>query len=613
MKKLTFTLLAIIVFISACEYESDNINYKNIDPPQEIQIGIDLAGVLPDDTIYIYTNTQLYYSIDTQGKRLINQEFILDGALVSQSNNMINIYQVNLDNNVHKLKVKMDLKTNSGSLSEILGYERYIGEVTYNLKFVKGVDMKLSIRQEKTTEGNLKLIWNKPNLKQTSVDRYEISYLNNLTLTWEVVNISDVNETYFLDKGYTYGAKTYKISTYFKNDRINRWEDYHTVQYDALTEEEVVMTEVSFDKVRLSWTKFPYNCKLVLKWVNGETLYIPGSATSIEVSQPKFTEYQSYGFYVLPVEVDYKNYEKYPQISFTYRTPYFEYTPFSLTYNAKENIFYGLGHYGGASNIYKYDGTSMKLTQTFGVSDIHTGNKVVCSSKNGRLAYNDSKGNIHIVTNNNFSNQTTIQSSSNDVLSISDDDKLIIGYSSFTSPLSISIYNAATGSILYSLPGVEKSSTFGMSADGRYAYSFAYPDELKVFELKANMPELVYIGSIPIEWAAKFIFNPINTSQLIVSSKNVEFYMLDIVNKTKSATIKGSFQSIDPVTGNILYKDENYLTESDYKVHIRDNKLSKILLTQPINSINPHSDFLLINNILIKDASYRNLTKYLKP
>ncbi len=46
-------LIIILAFMCSCEYESDNEYYKDIEKPHEIYIGLDLAGVNPDDPIYM--------------------------------------------------------------------------------------------------------------------------------------------------------------------------------------------------------------------------------------------------------------------------------------------------------------------------------------------------------------------------------------------------------------------------------------------------------------------------------------------------------------------------------------------------------------------------------
>ncbi len=77
MSNIIFALLTIFLF-SACEYDSDNIYYKDLEKPKDIQIGVYLARVSPYDTIYIYANTYLYYSLNTLGKETLNQEISIN-------------------------------------------------------------------------------------------------------------------------------------------------------------------------------------------------------------------------------------------------------------------------------------------------------------------------------------------------------------------------------------------------------------------------------------------------------------------------------------------------------------------------------------------------------
>ena len=62
-------LLLILFFIGfySCEYDSNDFNYVHLEKPKdEIQLGIDLAGVNPMEVIYAHNNSFFSYSLYTE-------------------------------------------------------------------------------------------------------------------------------------------------------------------------------------------------------------------------------------------------------------------------------------------------------------------------------------------------------------------------------------------------------------------------------------------------------------------------------------------------------------------------------------------------------------------
>ncbi|GEM_PF-7041571 len=79
----TFCYLLILILSAgfySCEFDSKDFNYVHLEKPiEEIQLGLDLAGVNPHEIIYVYNNSLFSYSLFTDGKDILSRQFYLDG------------------------------------------------------------------------------------------------------------------------------------------------------------------------------------------------------------------------------------------------------------------------------------------------------------------------------------------------------------------------------------------------------------------------------------------------------------------------------------------------------------------------------------------------------
>lgn len=236
MKKYFVTVLTLIVFLSffySCEYETKQDYFVNLTKPSEdVKATINLQNVPENETIYIYTATSMGYNVDTDDRRLLDISFTLDDRVIASQANIIYISPYSFDDKDHILKVKISLSSNTGSLAEKLYLEQYTGEFSYKVKFVK-TDLKLNISQQTTEDGSLKLIWNKPELQQTPIDKYVISYYDSESQTTKEFEVKD--NTFFVDDTYIYGFREYIIKTYFEDNKIQPWIDYFIAEYKELT------------------------------------------------------------------------------------------------------------------------------------------------------------------------------------------------------------------------------------------------------------------------------------------------------------------------------------------------------------------------------------------
>lgn len=298
-----FILLNLLFYsFNSCEYDSDDsFYYSGIEKPKDIQIDINLANVNASDTIYIYASTRLFFSVSGENKQIVEQKFHLDGANITQDSNYIFITPNEIDGRIRTLTYDVTFKSGSGSIADITGSEVFKGHYEYILKYVSDARLDLNLRQSKTPDGYLKLEWDAPNLKQTKVVKYELSFTNpntDISLSSIITLEPEVNS--YIDKNYAYGYKLYKLKVYFEDERIDTWQSYHTAKYTPITNNDWEITETGTDGLNISWIKNDFNCNYVLQLPDGRAIY-PGKNTSIDIKvNPLPFKYSLFKLYILP-------------------------------------------------------------------------------------------------------------------------------------------------------------------------------------------------------------------------------------------------------------------------------------------------------------------------
>jgi len=267
--KSIFIVLSSLFF--SCEYETEKDHFIEKEKPSEnIDLKLNIRNIGKDGIINIYTITELVYSIDVPNQQLLNITFTLDGRIIPTNNNAIILYPISDQEEEQDLKVKVELKSNTGSLAEKLYMEKYVGEFSFKVRFIQG-DLNLNITQESTNEGYLKLIWDKPSLEQTPVAKYNISYYDIISGQEKSFDIDNPDDSFFIDSDYVYGFREYKVMTYFESSKIKPWTDIHIVQYKEFTIEDLQLDlrqQLSSDGYfELIWDKPNLNRMPVIKYL----------------------------------------------------------------------------------------------------------------------------------------------------------------------------------------------------------------------------------------------------------------------------------------------------------------------------------------------------------
>jgi|GEM_PF-5594508 Fibronectin type III domain. len=138
-------------------------------------------------------------------------------------------------------------------------------------------------------------MWDYPDLKQTPVEKYTVSYYDSNSGQQKEVNITDPQETFFIDQNYMYGFCQYMVTVHFKDNRISPINGVHTAQYTELTADNLELNlrqQYSSDGyLELLWNKpeinrMPVSRYLIEYW--DEKL---GGWQTIDIDNPDNTSY----------------------------------------------------------------------------------------------------------------------------------------------------------------------------------------------------------------------------------------------------------------------------------------------------------------------------------
>ncbi|MFV0419349.1 MAG: hypothetical protein ACK5KT_11535 [Dysgonomonas sp.] len=603
-----FALLLTAFFLS-CEFDNDDNNFNHIvPPPDEIPMGIDLAGLKEGETIYIYTKTYLTYSLNTSGKSLLSKEFYLDDVNIPTDKDP-NVNGVYIDPGTiyadedHTLTLKIAIKSGSGSLADALNIEGYLGEIKFKVKYVKA-DMKLDVKQRQNTNKNLELYWEKPQLEQHQVKGYTIyqgDNENNASEEKIVAEINDPNTTSFVDPTYVYGYRNYHIKVHFEGDKIAPWNEYVRASYKPI--EKLITSRPEASKLKIGFNnENTYPCKYVVKYYSGDSDDTPypvaGEQAYIIKENTQFpvrTGVKSLFLFVLPSDASDENYLQYPHILIEYSDPHMDEYIISHAVDKNANLYYTLSY--DKLNVYNMNTMQLAKRVNHNIST-HDGS-VVAANTSGRIAITETYGKAHIFGNNTLANPLYTFETTGDY-TLTNDNKVIYNRAS-----GIYMGNINNGNIT-TLKTTSQLEGFVASQDGKYIVMPTNTiSDFGIFDITSGSP--VFVSDLNPEGHVVYI----NNNRMIVNrglDGSKEFTIYELPSMTVLKKIAGTFKDIDAYGGNILYVDPNY---SDNKmIYVLSSDYSKNIFEMQLNT--DHAYIYLTNNFLFVDRYYINLSKMIQ-
>lgn len=602
----------VILGLHSCEYESSNFNYVELDKPEdEVQIAIDLAGVNPEEIIYVENNSIFYYTLFTDGRDVLIRQLFWDGVPIETNQNSGEgiIYVENIDDNIHELKLVIAFKTGTESLAERAGLEMYAGEYNFKVKVFDNKYDGLNLRQEVNSDGHLKLVWDKPN--NFEVEGYNV-YHGDKNWGELLATIYDPDETFFVDTDYTYGFKRITVEAVVKNSLYSSTFDEINISYTTITEEQFEVERKSNYEFSVKWKNpNPFPCKYVLtRNLNNDITVYESDGEWVNVPALPFPTFSNqYYIYLLPKDADTSNYESYPNIMASFYDKKLSYI--DITVNKSEGLIHTLNF----SSVDTYDINTMEIVYSAKQAEVINTGSIIKNTPNGLLSYNMGFGNIHIFSDYKLENKVaTFESSEKYYYPLSNNRLLIPEYAGFT------IYDINNKDNLLSKTWYKPNglSTYNpevnVSPDGNYIYvqctehlpSGETNNWIEVYELKDNS-ELSLLSNQTIENRLKLHFNPNNNNEVIAQnhfSKDNKFIIKNIkTNREKE--IKGEIKNIDPFTNNILYRDEDFY--QNQRVKILSGDYNSEIMSIGLNS-STSNDMYLINNKLFMLGVYVDLS-----
>ena len=604
MKKQILLLLSTIVLVFACEYETADISFKEkMGPDPNKSLIINLSEIQPNDIIYMYQPTWFNFLIDTQNNSNYDITVFLNGELLSANWNGFFLDPTEFDNSTHDLTILITAKTNTGSLIEKLGMEKYTGESKYKVKFIR-TTKQLLIREDISDEGYMMLTWENPSLEGLEVEKYEILHYG---LDNRPVIISDPDETFYLHKNFIGGNKEYTIKTYFKGNKMDPWENrFIGEDYPIMNGDPIKIEIIDLEKMKISWTKNKYKCMYTIVVNNFDeqiSIDLEHTENSLIISGPPFPRY-IFGSFEIFSELHYgqRHHESYYIQKGHPKLDNIDISAFA--YDTSDNTIYGLG----PNSIAKYNINNKQFLKDIPIESINYHNdsrNISCSPVTHKVAAMKHNNTVYILNNHlEITKEFTVSSlpdylGYNSTFQITDNDLLIIGGNPSTQPSEFSVYNTS-GVLLYktTLPITSPyQTTFISTSDGRLCCLIR--NDISIYQFDETGATSIYNQNIPD--IVKCDIHPTNRDILIVQ-KLGSFSIFNISTNQTILSVPGTYISTDPFTGNIAYYDKNF-SQNRY-LHLLDPNtnalLTKIRIAEDNNPIYGDFKFSIYNNVLIE-------------
>lgn len=592
------------LFFYSCEWDNDEKNYIEIERPQSITMGIDLAGVKEDEVIYIYNDTYLYFSLSTQGKTLLQTNFYLDGNSIGGDFDRIRLSLNQLDNKEHILKVVVVAKTGSGSIADFANLEHYIGEYNFKIRFVDQGATKDRLTVKQTLDNNkyLKLTWNKPSMPISKYEVYNKTWSGDENL---IATINDPNQNWYLDENYVYGFKQYIVRAFVSNSKDVYFEGLHTATYSTINEDNFKVEILGLNEAKLVFTNpNPYPFCVVVQDADNH-IYEMKNVNSVLFTKPLFPIYgESLRTFLLPANYEGNNYSDFDGFNFYYSDNTLQGLPNVTTVDVTKQQLIG----SNFSDFYVYDKDLKRVSSAHILYQLHSRSRI-SSLANGFTVIQDMSNYIHVYSNNSINNELWDLP-----LGLYDD------FSTGKNKIAVTNYLNNTLSV-YDVTTQNKIITMNYGGEPKYSrwlYSFlSYDDKyLAVFGREYSSPVGWYkiyeiSGNTLIERKSEedvaindIIFNYNKPDEVIISYTG-KFDIVDLSTMQRKQTITGSFRGIDKITGNLIYRT----TGSGYQFKILNPNYTNEILsfyTNEDNDVKLFNKYLIMRDYFIHTDKIKN-------
>lgn len=629
-------LLFIVVVFTGCEYDKDEVYWVDMQKPEEKGVTFNLANLPSGATIYIYQETKLIYDLNLPDGNVLKQRFSLGDKVLFSSDGYITLDSKNYNSRtVEKLTLDVEVDSGSESITGKLGLENYIGTFEYEIIFIPDAKLNLqNITHYSNKESFFELTWDKPSLEQYTVDKYRITYYHDRTEYVE--EITDPNQTTFVDTRAVFGYLHYRIETFFKESYRDPWVDNYTTSIE-FPKYSVRFEYTGINSGRISWPKNEYKSKYAFaKGYYGDIVY-EGTNNYFEIDDlADFSTKHGLGvfpisssgewveLYVLPMSANTINrnmpihYDELHSQSLITRDKSFE------EYKAFMDISKDILFIKNNDEIWSYDSKTLDLINNRKVSNTITTNwniHAFCSENSSRIFIANYAW-IDLISYD-FNNHEKIQFKSDEKLNyqyayLGTNDAVFISSIVTDEEETTSMlyaYDLNSKTLISSLKLDNRWDNIVVSRDGKYVCIYNNIRAF-VYEFSNNVFSLIYTEQFPSyglgSYDSKIIyFNEKISNQLIITLSpgmyNNEMYTINVENGIKSDRKRYSYSCSDPYTGNIVSIHGATCTVFD-----------TMLNSEHLSLKNSNTDYL-INDWFLKSGwgnqkklYYLNITNYLE-
>lgn len=212
-----FLLLA-TVLIYSCEYEPKGVYNRsvneNVTAPQIQVVNLNLD----DDTVFLYTDKEVYFNFKSSKQEIKAVSFIIDGIRMPQVNSNSGTFQLNFagfTEGEHSLVMDILTASGSGSIAEHIGAEGFLYSKSWKL-IVNGsyfAQAKASVK-----DGFLLLSWAR--YKSSDFSEYVVYRSNEMGNDVEIARLTTIE---YIDKSYIGEGGRYKLKVKTKEGNQLDW------------------------------------------------------------------------------------------------------------------------------------------------------------------------------------------------------------------------------------------------------------------------------------------------------------------------------------------------------------------------------------------------------
>jgi len=225
-------LATLIIMLVSCEYQLEETNFREIEPPSEYAyMEINLNDTHPLDTIYIWAPTKFTVNLNAGQLKIYQTDIKIDDLSIptsdfSQSSVSFWVYpnQISFGNQIGfgKHQLMMNCITSSGtkSLADLIGYEGYQFEAYWNINVINLSEVINDYRElmkdnftggyHILEDGLLELYWDNPLLSSELITS---CFFHSRYYSYEDLNIS--KKSVIVDD-YACGESIYTITVNYK-------------------------------------------------------------------------------------------------------------------------------------------------------------------------------------------------------------------------------------------------------------------------------------------------------------------------------------------------------------------------------------------------------------